>query len=415
MKSITINNIGPITNVVLKLNKINVLMGPQSSGKSTIAKIISYCQWVEKRYILDKEYNYKVSTQLLEFHRISKNSFTDNSYIEYETDSIKISYKGRELEESIELKKNSLKFKKGKNIYIPSERNFVSVIPNLSKYKETNDNIMSFVYDWYNAKRKFSNNNSLPILNLGINFYNDDDEDKDVLVLKNSKNEILLREGSSGLQSIIPLVLIIEYLTNIFYEENKSESVDELDSMKSFISKNLLDILTKKRQKEIVQKSKNKEEISLSKSEISKFAELMVSRINYSKTNFIIEEPEQNLFPETQRDLIYFIFNKLKSKRDHSLILTTHSPYILYSINNCLLGYTVKNKMPLSEQKELLSHKSWVNPDFVSIWQVKNGEVISVIDERTKTVTKHYFNEMTNEIMDEYYDMLNYFEYDKED
>ena len=415
MKSITIKNIGPISNVVLKLNKINVLMGPQSSGKSTIAKIISYCQWVEKRYILDDDFDYKVSTQLLEFHRISKNSFTDNSYIEYETDSIKISYKGDELEESIELKKTSIKFKKGKNIYIPSERNFVSVIPNLSKYKETNDNIMSFVYDWYNAKWKFSNNNSLPILNLGINFYNDEEKDKDVLVLEKNQNEILLREGSSGLQSITPLVLIIEYLTENFYEENKPESVDELDSIKSFVSRNLLDILTTKRQKEIVQKAKNKEQISLSKSEISKLAELMVSRINYSKTNFIIEEPEQNLFPETQRDLIYFIFNKLNSKRDHSLLLTTHSPYILYSINNCLLGYTIKNKMPKNEQKELLSHNSWVNPNLVSIWQVKDGEVHSVIDERTKTVTKHYFNEMTNEIMNEYYDMLNYFEYVKED
>ena len=45
--NIEISNVGPIEHVVLNLNKINVLMGEQSSGKSTIAKIISFCNWVE--------------------------------------------------------------------------------------------------------------------------------------------------------------------------------------------------------------------------------------------------------------------------------------------------------------------------------------------------------------------------------
>ena len=48
MTTIEIKNIGPIKEVEISLNKINVFMGPQSSGKSTIAKIISFCTWVEK-------------------------------------------------------------------------------------------------------------------------------------------------------------------------------------------------------------------------------------------------------------------------------------------------------------------------------------------------------------------------------
>ena len=41
MNTITIRNVGPIKDVTLDLNKVNVIMGPQSSGKSTIAKTIS--------------------------------------------------------------------------------------------------------------------------------------------------------------------------------------------------------------------------------------------------------------------------------------------------------------------------------------------------------------------------------------
>ena len=41
---------------------------------------------------------------------------------------------------------------------------------------------------------------------------------------------------------------------------------------------------------------------------------------------------------------------------------------------------------------------------------IKNGNIISIIDRETKVVGNHYFNEVMGEIMDEYYEMLNYFE-----
>ena len=43
MARLIIRNIGPIKNVDIELNKVNVFIGEQSSGKSTIAKIISFC------------------------------------------------------------------------------------------------------------------------------------------------------------------------------------------------------------------------------------------------------------------------------------------------------------------------------------------------------------------------------------
>jgi ABC-type lipoprotein export system ATPase subunit len=410
MNRIEIKNIGPIKEVDFELNKINVLMGPQSSGKSTIAQIISFCQWAEKRYLLDGEFNYDVREQLLDFHRLSDNYFYENSSFTYETDFITITYKGKKLKKSIRKKQTSKIYKKSKNIYIPSERNFVSVIPNLSKYKETNDNIMSFVYDWFTAKRIFNSSNLLSVLNLGIQFYNKSENDNDILLL-NNKREILLREGSSGLQSIIPLIVNIEYLTNYIYKNNISNSVEEKDSLKNFLLKNITQILDLSKFKEVDDiKNYQLDEKDMKKLLISyqrvRFLEV------YNSTNFIIEEPEQNLFPSTQRDLINYLFHKMNDERNHSLILTTHSPYILYSINNCLMGYNVKDMIDESEETDIINKESWLNPDLVSIWQVKDGKVISVKDETTKTVTKHYFNEITKDIMDEYFEMLSYYEYD---
>ncbi len=382
-------------------------MGPQSSGKSTIAKIISYCQWVEKRYILDGKYEDDVLEQLLKFHRLGKEYFSEDSFFEYESEFISISCNGSypdsnpdndiELNEAIVSKKNDLDYKKSKNIYVPSERNFVATIPNLSKYNETNDNIMSFVYDWYDAKGKFTKSNTLPILDLGVTFYNNEESDSDILILSKNLKEIHLRESSSGLQSLTPLTVIIEYLTNIVYNETRSLSVKERKELDQFIAR-----LTGS-------EARKDDEILWVGPGIN---DLIEQRTLYHHTNFIIEEPEQNLFPKTQRDFMYYILNKLQTERDHSLLITTHSPYILYAINNCLMGSLVSGKMPQEEKDKLASKDSWISPELVSIWEIDpvEGKVRSIKDESTGTVSAHYFNKIMNEIMNEYYEMLNYYQ-----
>ena len=49
MKTIRIKNFGPIIDTgELKLSPVSVFCGNQGSGKSTIAKIVSTCSWLEK-------------------------------------------------------------------------------------------------------------------------------------------------------------------------------------------------------------------------------------------------------------------------------------------------------------------------------------------------------------------------------
>lgn len=413
MDKVIIRNIGPINDVELNLNKVNIIMGPQSSGKSTIVKIISYCQWVEKRFILDGEYNDTFVEQFIKFHRISESYFSNESLIIYESDYIKITYTGIKHTQRIRRKAKNIKYLKSKNIYIPAERNFVSVIPNLGKYKETNDNIMSFLYEWYDTKKKYSKGKSLPILNLNVDYHHIEDSDNDIITLKSIDKEISLRNASSGLQSVVPLTMLIDYLADGFYNENASNSIIELENIKSVLIKNINEIFKIERLNEIQFNIDAAKGPKLSKKESQRIINLVNSRTKYHYSNFIIEEPEQNLFPETQRDLIYFLINKItKTGRDHRLTLTTHSPYILYAINNCMMGMRVSDNMPSEIKDELLSKDSWINPDDVSIWEIENGKgtLKSIKDKETGTVSKHYFNKIMNDVMDEYYEMLSYLE-----
>jgi predicted ATPase len=413
MNKILIQNIGSITKAELELNKVNVIMGPQSSGKSTIAKIISYCQWVEKRFVLDGAYKDDFKERFQEFHRISDEYFNSKSLIHYLSPSVSIKYKGTTHDLEIKKINNGEKFTNSKNIYIPAERNFVSVIPNLGKYKGSNDNIMNFLYDWYEVKKKYSKNNILPILNLGVSFYHIDKSDTDKIILENQKKELELTNASSGLQSVTPLLALVDYMIDSLFSEKITESVDEKNEFSNVIINHLNQLLNDDRRVEIQKQINEEKKFTLTAEETEKITILMKQRKTYHFSQFIIEEPEQNLFPKTQRDLVYYLLERLNHQtRNHRLLITTHSPYILYALNNCMMGYSVKKNMPTEEQNELKSKASWINPDFVSVWEIdeSKGTVNSIKNSKTKTVDKHYFNRVMNEVMDEYYDMLNYFD-----
>lgn len=48
MKHLIVKHIGPLDKIDIELKKVNVIIGPQSSGKSCVLKLACYCTWVEK-------------------------------------------------------------------------------------------------------------------------------------------------------------------------------------------------------------------------------------------------------------------------------------------------------------------------------------------------------------------------------
>ena len=149
MAHIIIKNIGPINHVELDLNKINVFMGPQSSGKSTIAKIISFCLWVEKnvclfRNILDVKLEFK---KILEDYHQLHGYFDDNSYICYLSEYVKIVYSDKNADISTLEKVRALDYLRSKIIYVPAERNLIA-LPYWTTFKLSDNNLRSYASDW---------------------------------------------------------------------------------------------------------------------------------------------------------------------------------------------------------------------------------------------------------------------------
>lgn len=379
MATITIRNVGPIKDLTLNLNKVNIFMGPQSSGKSTIAKIISFCSWVEKERITTLgSYDISEFISKLESFYNMEDYVNGDSEITYKSDTLQLSYTPEGMFASSIDAKYIKTYKRPKIFYIPAERH-VALLPEIMKVDFPDNNLRNYIFDWLTARSCYPKEGKINLPGLNANYYYDEKRKEDKLVMDNNK-ELLLSNASSGLQSVTPLIVLTNYFTEWIYGHEEVISYEK-----------------KLRNKQI-------------ENHFQSDATFVRNLTKPQYTRLILEEPEQNLFPSAQRDLLYYMLRAICSgKHAHQLILTTHSPYILYALNNAMMAYLVKGTMPDKESSLLPCFPSKISPKEVAVWEIEDGRIRSVQDS-DGIIAENYFDQKLTELTDEYYTMLNYYE-----
>lgn len=411
MERIIINNIGPIRQADFEINKVNVFIGPQSSGKSTIAKIVSFCQWLEKYIIInqgaetiDRDF---FKNQLLSFHGFNK-FFKENSYIEFEGENILFKYNNIQSFDVI-LKDG---FKNGvmnKVAYIPSERNILSM-PNISTFQMENNYIRSFMFDWLGMRSKYNSSHSYSILNLGVNYYYDEKRG-DIIRLVDG-NELALSEASSGLQALIPMLVYINYVTKWIYENDADISYDKYTSLQKALLKDVfkeneaefnLDEALKipEVRANINSLLKRISKLSETKSSDGNAVTELIERIGKPhSTKLTIEEGEMNIFPSTQYELVKAVIGAMNFERGDTLLLTTHSPYIMTSLNNLIQSGNSFRENPemASTIDAVIPQACWLNYSDVNAWKVDDGIITSIKDDEYQLIASDALDEASERI-----------------
>lgn len=427
---IEIKSVGPIKDVKIFLNKINLFIGPQSSGKSTIAKVISFCYWLEKNALMNQGIQHIDKTffenKLIVFHKMSS-YFSEDSYLKYEGEAIRFEYTPESF--NIEKTENFGQLKVGKIAYIPSERNIIS-LPGISSLPLPENNIRSFLFDWLNIHNKYTEENAVPLFDPKMKYYFQESSNKDIIVLENNK-EISLDEASSGVQSVVPLYVYLYYYTKWIYDNEEDISFEKKERIEKALIKRFMDETTvhlglknnftdetydkfykadfaKEVRDTLINRIYNDSDKLLSEVRDN------ISRPHFS--NIIIEEPEQNLFPQTQVTLMYDILKNINKDRD-SLVITTHSPYILYALNNCMLGWIVKENVPEEDEECIAQKDSWINPENVSVWEIKDGKFTPYMDSENGTIQdknglirNNYFDRIMKNVMADFNSLIGYWD-----
>ena len=112
--------------------------------------------------------------------------------------------------------------------------------------------------------------------------------------------------------------------------------------------------------------------------------------LNNKAAVFIIEEPESHLFPDAQKLITEYI--SLAKNHSNRLVITTHSPYVLGSINNILFANHISEFVPKDALNKLISRSLWLPFEKTGAYYLENGMVQDCMD--------HEFKCINNEVID---------------
>ena len=117
------------------------------------------------------------------------------------------------------------------------------------------------------------------------------------------------------------------------------------------------------------------------------------------KTYFIIEEPESNLFPESQKLMIELI--ALVVNAGNNVLLTTHSPYVLGAINNLLYADIVQQSSP-ERVEAIVPRSKWLCTADCAARFVSNGRADSCMDPELQQIDNSLIDDISHVINEEY-------------
>ncbi len=347
MRNLKIRNVGPLKEVDIELKRINVIIGPQSSGKSCVLKIACHCAWVEKRIQIEQtSRRFKKDgaflKQLMLFHKM-EGYFRDDSYIEYETDTMLFHYNGKTKNFIFHWKNNRWSYKRKKVSYIPAERNIVAILPEHTNVDFGSNNVTNFLWDWKTIRSVIKD---FSVLNLGVEYHYNSANKKDEVKVGGNMT-LNIADTSSGLQSVIPICGLLEYFFDKQYV-GEEKSIVELDAEKIHILRRLYfkygrELSEIGEDKHYHIKSEYRESIithriggySLAfknREDAKECEELYNNYTNVDHSDIYLEEPELNLFPPTQKVLTHWLLDKANANHPNNIFIATHSPYILSSI-----------------------------------------------------------------------------------
>ena len=375
MYKLIVKNFGPLKNIDIELNKINLFIGENGSGKSVLGKLITIISDIN--YFSYGEYDeiFPIEVFISKLEKFNINYLNNNTYIEYydinngdykfylnnkfiriinHIPDMILTEKEKNLKSALNLLDNLddlVKNTKYENVmknlvnkldtlsarYIPSERNFVSIISqSLSSFIVSEIPLpkffLQFASDFENGANKLK---ELKVLNIHYKYTEGLDRHK---VYFNKENYLPLNESSSGIQAVIPLLITYKYFTQKYH-------------------------------------------------------------------TIVIEEPEQNLFPKAQKEVVDFLIENLKE--NNQLFVMTHSPYILSSLNILMMAYKAGN-INIDAKKEVeknICEAQWINPVDFSAYYIKDG-IAKSIKGKTGLISENVIDDISDDIQDEFEKLL---------
>lgn len=314
MDRLYIKEFGPLKEIDIELNRINLFIGANGSGKSVLAKLVTIM--MNDTILLNEE---AIIKKIKEFNidfitnetiiRLYGEGKENDLYIELKNNEIKLSPMMTSLQNNYKNKSNEVEnFERITSQYIPAERNLISLFnKSLSTFVIAEIPLPKFLLHFSSQYEKARNEiKELEFLN--VKYLNNGRD----LIYYNGDEYLDLEHSSSGIQSSLPL-----YLTTKYFAQKNHRAI-------------------------------------------------------------IIEEPELNLFPKAQNETIRYIIEQISDKNQlfmmtHSPYVLSTLNILLYAHKVGHLNSVAKEKI-----SQLIPQTQWINPDKFSAYYLEDGKVRNI-------------------------------------
>ena len=377
MESIIIRHFGPVQDIVIEdIKPLTILIGESGSGKSTIMKVISLFQWLYKMMCIRSYLKYsgvKKSVFRFQFDSYIKNNgmsgflYPDTVFV-YKNGSTTIEYSGKKLKGTNSyVPRDELSLEK--IVYVSDKRNIIPDIYDGNAKIQKRLFYLNDTYDNYLAATDSIKEMEIDYLGVKVQVRKVGNTVRHQIVSSNTdeKYSINLNDASSGTKNVIPLELIVEYFAKYY---------DLVDSMNHSIFS-------------YVSKADSLKDFKAT----TNIGEFPVKRVS-----ILLEEPELSLYPDYQLRLMDFLVNRCfvshSKEYEMSLILATHSPYIVNYLNVLI------NRPKIDEHDA-----AYIDAGSLAVYRVFDGNVQNLMarDSSGDSVVNTYdLSEPMKNIMDEY-------------
>jgi AAA15 family ATPase/GTPase len=427
IEKLTIKNFAGIKELEIDIKRINILIGPQASGKSVCAKLLFYFKnfiWeilsvVEneqtKRY-LDSSYSKKFEEYFPPdswggqdfFIRYEiADVFIEVSKKQDAKGKIFLSYSDFFKKELIDLR-NLLKKSREKNpeenarYYSPDRLYLTSQFLRDQLIDFLNKSIgreAAFIQLFIPAGRSF-------FANLQNNIFS--------FLSSNNALDPFLREFGSIYENIKRMRLRSRSRVE---EKDTKEIQEEIDRLieKSLCGKHIhekgkdfLEVSDGRRISVANSSSGQQETLPLT---IMLAALPFLASLRRAGQTVYIEEPEAHLFPSAQRHIVELIATVFNYRKEHlQFFITTHSPYVLTALNNLLQAGLLYKESSVDVQRQLekiVSRYKSLDVSDLSAYVLMDGKCRSIVCPDTGLIDARVIDSVSDDLAVEFDKLLN--------
>jgi predicted ATPase len=376
-----IKHLGPIHEIEINpIRPLTVFIGESGSGKSLIMKILAHFRWIYKKVNIRSYLKYsQISDSPLVLSELSKGIgntgldqfFTPETEIVYKKGRTVLTYKNSTFDVSAVVPENELSLEK--ICFIADKRTIIPDLLSSAGKERTMDFFLEETFnDFCLASEQFVK--ELEVDYLGVKYFSRQTPIGVKHYITNTqesgKYEIGLNTASSGMQATIPLSVIVEYFSRHYdfakrFNRMILEYLAAMDSLADFRP------------------------------------EQNIGSIPYKKIHMHIEEPELSLYPESQRSLINFIINRCLVEKhdayDMTVMMTTHSPYVVNHLNLLLMAGT----------KGTEEEGAFLHADDVDVFEVADGYIGNLKQQDRPLINTRPMSEPIAEIYERYNELKN--------